>query len=264
MWVINGFAPSNFCKQKFNLVTLQFYELIILRKVLLGCGMLFLLIGIIVASSFNMAVERFKGREEAASIVKEDMEGKNWTEWTVSANFERGKVMVVEIEPRTGLGGWWIHFARVSSPRPYNVTITGPSRRKAIFRFFFGRADLLPGWDMPRDIPMKEIPLTIYNITLLQKSDDLEVRFEYNFPKEVGGVVKQSGDFTVGVEPYVPWRNFPPDAITLYEEIYEVERPYGFLLPIGVVLNVFGVLMALRGAGSKRRKRRKLSRRVKK
>jgi len=229
-----------------------------MRKTLLASGILLLFIGIILASSSNMPIETYRSETEMASISKEEMQGK---EWQVSAFFGEGAIMTVEVEPRTGEDGWWIIFVRADSrPMPLYVTIAGPSGGKTMFKVFF--------WAGPESVwgtsqsSTGEVPVEVYNYTLVQRSDDLEVRFQSGVPEEV---IKKSGNFTARVEPYAEpgpynptnatWPSRPPDSITIYDKIYDVEYPYMILLPTGVVLGVCGVSMAVLGSRNKRKRR---------
>lgn len=173
------------------------------------------------------------------------------SEWRVTASgtFNEGEVLSVEVLPNNSRIGWGGIFARSLSPKAVNVTVIGPSGTALFKIFFIGRAE-----EMIAGI----IPVGLYNYTLVQGSEDIEVRIDEstNAPREAGGLVKKAGTYIIEVAPCpAAWAMIPPEDVILYCQTYGRVYPYYNFRFIGIALLMCGFFVALYGFRCKRKVR---------
>lgn len=212
-----------------------------MRKQLFVLGLILLFTGTIVAACFRVSSKVFAGEElrgtaEIYWVPHRRLSGRYEWRARVNVTFNAGEIISVVVSPNSSNIGWGNIFIRSQSPKSVNVTIGREGGGTALFKIFFsGEVSQETG----------DIVVGVYNYTLVQCSDDIEVRFKEGFRslEEAGGVVKRGGIFIVEVAPNPEqWAMIPPDDVSVYNLKYREAQPYWFLLPFGLVLDVFGFL----------------------
>jgi len=211
-----------------------------LNKRFLAFGIILLFLGVVLASNFNLPVEK------PPRNVTVDSVSQAWA-FSKKSSFEAGDIVVVRLVAGEG---WWTLFARAPPgyAHPVNMTVVGPTEHETTFMVFFA------AMSQPEPDPETgEIPLYVYNITYAKPlSEDLEFRE----PREIGGIVKRAGEYFVRCDRGTYWPRSPPSELVLYKEVHEKEYPYAFLLPVGTVFGVSGVAVSMWGAKGERHKMR--------
>jgi len=211
-----------------------------MRKQLFVLGLILLFTGTIVAACFRVSSkvlvgEELRGTAEIYWVPHRKLSGRYEWRARVNVTFNGGEIISVVVSPNSSNLGWGNIFMRSQSPKSVNVTIRREGGGTALFKIFFSGEVSQTG----------DIGVVIYNYTLVQGSDDIEVRFKEGFKslEEAGGVVKRGGIFIVEVAPNPDqWAMIPPEDVSVYNLKYREAQPYWFLLPFGLVLDVFGFL----------------------
>lgn len=210
-------------------------------KKLFVLGLVLLFIGTTLAPCFKIsskviAGEELRGTAEIYWVPHRKLSGRYEWRARVDAIFDAGEIISVVVSPNSSRLGWGNIFIRSPSPKSVNVTIRREGGGTALFKIFFsGEVSQETG----------DVVVGVHNYTLVQGSDDIEVRFKEGFKslEEAGGVVKRGGIFVVEVAPNPDqWAMVPPEDVSVYNLKYREVQPYWFLLPFGLILDVFGFL----------------------
>jgi hypothetical protein len=223
-----------------------------MRKEIVAIGIILMFIGVIAVSASYNYIERLENETVKAYgsiywVPHRTLPGKEEWRATVSGDFDVGEVLSVVVMPNNSQSGWGGIFLRSSAPKEVNVTITGPNGTALFKIFFVGHSE-----EAVADI----IPVGLYNYTLVQGSEDIDVRVDKstNAPQEAGGLVKKAGTYIVEVAPCpAAWAMSPPEDVILYGQTYVKVYLYPNFLPISIALLVCGVLVGFYGYGCRRK-----------
>ena len=193
-----------------------------MKKILVICGAILLLSGMVSISSSQIIQEK-----KRLETIAYEMDS-----WEVSGNFEEGDMLVVDFTPAL-----WKRHELPDDVRPYpykfvRIEITSPKNETTVF-------DITLMWPDGAQLPV------VYSINLTGQ-DGLDITDPI---MEVRGVVMDSGQYTARIPEYGLWppESDPPTWIAARKEIVEREYPFAFLLPVGIVLGILGGVTLLVG-----------------
>jgi hypothetical protein len=227
-----------------------------MKQRIVAIGIVVLLVGLFLILGWSIQKETIK---EYSDKVED--------EWNITGDFSQGN----------NLSLYFVQYGDWSYPYyPDKVDYAGVS---------------LPAKTLTVNVTNVELNnYTLFEITLVPPINHVPITEPYNFvlqiiditvthhgaivaedkPDEVCGAIKNDGLYIVNcslipdvvIDKYLNgtvWhhRVGPPVELWLYEVTVEMERPYAFLLPFGVVVSVAGVTVLIWGA---RRKRSRVAR----
>lgn len=196
-----------------------------MRKWWMAFGVMLVLVGILVSSWSNS----FKELTEI-ELVNEAEDG-----FEVSGNFTAGEKLYVKWEEPD----WEI--LRNGEYVVYYLTVIGPQPEDGETNF---------------TVKLYSPPKKGANVTVSSRGGGLNSCFTgQTFP---GGIVQYSGEYVARLDEIARWyyrgsspgRGSPPGYISLYTEVVRREYPHRSVLPVGIVLMVVGVPLAVWAAKS--------------
>jgi hypothetical protein len=227
---------------------------------ILAVGLLIIMIGVVLASFYNISQETPKETKKT-----------ELNSWKANAYLEKNQTLLVDILTGTN----WVanpfddpsEDARnegIQGIRYCIIDIVDPSFNKTTFVVELGY-DGTKFYTRP------------WNVTVVHKSDGLDTflwdvlitgvnRSSYivYLGAEAAGIAVLSGQYNVtvyGVGPSISDQTFdPPASITLTIGDVTIEYPYAYFLPVGVGIGAFGVVLCVFGSlkNGKQKKRAKL------
>ena len=211
-----------------------------LKKLLLACGAILLLSGmLLILSSPKRSVQE----TEKLETINYEVDS-----WEVSADLNTGDKIVVDFTPAL----WERHDQSDDIPYPYKIVrieIVSPKNETTVF-------------EITLTYPPQTVVARVSNITLVDRGG-LSVT---NPITKVGGDVMYQGRYTARIPAeYGLWppEQDPPSWIALRKEIVERGYTFDFLLPVGVAFSVIGGVTFFGGIISRRRTSVRVKRKAK-
>lgn len=214
-----------------------------MRKALLVLGIIFLLVGVFLASYSRLPTEK----------IERPMVNRAEGSWEVSGNLSNGEKIIVGLVPSEGWSRWAYElFPGHTYKVNVSVIIEDPLGEEA--EFIISYEPPPPGYD---PVPGKPLPIFLASpspFKLVRKGSLI-----VDEPLDcVGGLVTQNGTYNVRVV-QTWWTEGPPERVEIHKEVFGKEYPYTKFLPIGVGLCICGVAtLVLRAKFSKPKTRAKL------
>jgi len=188
------------------------------RKYVVAFGIILMFAGVIVSSACNS----FEERTELSEVA----EGR----WEASGYFDSGEKLVVYLSQPT-IEFFPDHTATI------NVSVVDPAGNKSVFLIEYKKG------------------VGFVNVTLVSSSNGLIVD-EHSV--DLGGIANLSGNYTALVAEQASFLyGETGPTVDLYKEIVERDYPYRSMLPVGVVIIVFGASLSIWAAKSSKEPRKK-------
>jgi len=211
-----------------------------MNKLLVGIGLLFIISGIILASTSEIVVN-----EPRAHVVNTSKK-----EWSVSGNLTAGDKIVIGFYPNFR----WASITDVNDEYPYGfvevvLDITDPYGN--VTRFLWPWAKPASGVGLLLQDPT--------NIRVVSNGSLINPGFvEIGAFGGCGGIVRYSGLYNVSVFAVLGTKSgIPPAAIQIVKEIQVETKPYTGLLPAGISTSVLGSFCSIYGMKTKKTKKTK-------
>jgi len=203
-----------------------------LQRQHLATALLLIFIGLISASSYNITNEykRTATANEETNV------------WEISSHFTKEENITLYMR-------WTVPWTELDvPPLPANISIFAPDNGETKFRVYFQL--------VPSQSSEEAQPIEVSRIELLGTDEDgLSTT---NPIKQIGGITKQSGTYTARISREgLWWVEEPPEALVFFKEIVERDKPYTYLLPVGVSLCLLGVLILIYGVFTARKIKKK-------
>jgi len=185
-------------------------------------------------------------RNEPQTKIKGDLVKKTLNQWSVSADLEQNDKMVVEI--RYG-ADWPRGYFEPYEENPdigllfVLVNVEEPSGNTTQFDVVYAQSS--------------DVTVALWNISVVKQGgiNTTALYDQYrNTYTAVGGIVPQNGTYTVEVDKEGMWpsRFDPPAYLGIFKGVIEIEYPYAFLLPTGIVVGIVGTATSIYGWRSTR------------
>jgi len=224
-----------------------------MRNTLMVLGTMFLIMGLVVA----LCGETFKTK---VNIGSEITTGESRNSWEVSETFSNGAEVRLILEIAAGKN-WWLWFDVTDLPPPLDkskqvdVSIIDPKGGKTNITLYYAQAG-----EAGQSVGV------FFGATVNSNDGGLEMEGEYviseynktkfyNYNNRFSAIKKYNGFYhaiiTNGYE-----LGSEPVRLTLKEQLFNLESPYFFLVPVGGLVMVIGIILYIVGWRSRKSKRK--------
>ena len=189
-----------------------------MRKYVVAFGIILMFAGVIVSSACNSFEERTEQSDVAEGL------------WEASGYFDSGEKLVVYLSQPT-IEFFPDHTATI------NVSVVDPAGNKSVFLI-----------EYDKNYGFVNITLDSISNGLIVDEDSVDLGGIANLSGNYAAVVAEQASFLYGET---------GPTVDLYKETVERDYPYRSMLPVGVVLIVFGASLSIWAAKSSKEPRKK-------
>jgi hypothetical protein len=206
------------------------------KKLFFTTGIIIFLIGIVVAANYNIST----------AGITVDPVATVYGKWEVSGTFKAGERIHVRIGPASNWseGVWDIDDVITVFHKHIWVEIVDPSGDVTEYNTAWTIYDPSGGI----------VPFSLCYINMTIQGRGIN---NAQYPKYIGGIALLNGTYTVRVikefEPPLA-QETPPYYISLLKEYPFTDRPYTYLLPVGIFISCAGAVISVLSSKPRRKK----------